>query len=87
MQVTISMTEEEARRYFSTMPKLYTVEEIAKEYHCSLQYIRDEIKAKKLKAIMLAGCLQCPAADVQDWIEVKKQESINKATGGNAEKQ
>lgn len=82
---TITIELEEYKKSISQLPKLYTVEEIAKEYKCSIQYVRAEIKAKHLKAINFAACLKCTAADVQEWIELKRQETINKATGGNAD--
>lgn len=69
---TITMPLRELRKFFSTLPKLYGVEDIAKEYKCSIQYVRSEIKNKRLKAINFAACLKCTAADVQDWIEAKK---------------
>ena len=69
---TITMPLSELRKFFSTLPKLYTAEDIALEYHMNERYVRDETNAGRLKGVKIANCWHFTAADVAAWIEIKK---------------
>ena len=66
------MTEQEAKNHFSSLPKLYTAEEVAMEYHMNERYVRDEVNAKRLSGVKIANCWHFTSTDVAQWIESKK---------------
>lgn len=70
--VTITMTEEEARKHFSAIPELYSLDDIAAKYGYNREFIRLEVEAGVLKGFKLGKYWKFTAAGIREWIDNKQ---------------
>jgi hypothetical protein len=75
--MTLDLTLDEVKALCSSLPKLYTAEQVATEYQINERYVRNEVNAGHLKGIKIANCWHFTAADVQAWITQKQNQSNN----------
>lgn len=71
--VTIVMSRAEALELFSQLPPMYSIEQIAAQYGVAHEYVRLEIKAGNLDAVMIGKEWKCSPGAVREWLDGKKK--------------